>query len=129
MDHYVRRVSGKTLRDWRNLRKPRPDVVAYTEFGRRVFEGFGRKPLEFPSVVPNWDNTPRSGTKGYLLSGSTPELFRQHLDDAIVLVKDRTFEERIIFVKSWNEWAEGNYLEPDREFGRRYLEACRDAVS
>ena len=129
MDHYLRRVSGKSRREWRNLLKSGPDVVAYTEFSRRVFEGFGRTPLEFPSVVPNWDNTPRSGTRGYLLSGATPELFRQHLEDAILLVKHRTFDERIIFVKSWNEWAEGNYIEPCREFGRGYLEACRDAVS
>ena len=33
--------------------------------------------------------------------------------------------ERIIFLKSWNEWAEGNYLEPDLINGRGYLEVCK----
>jgi hypothetical protein len=31
--------------------------------------------------------------------------------------------EQMLVIKSWNEWAEGNYLEPDLEFGRGWLEA------
>jgi hypothetical protein len=32
-------------------------------------------------------------------------------------------------VKSWNEWAEGNTLEPDRDFGHGYLEALQDGLA
>jgi lipopolysaccharide biosynthesis protein len=80
----------------------------------------------YPSILPNWDNTPRCGTQGYVLLNSTPELFRVHLRQAIREVENKEPDKRIIFVKSWNEWAEGNYLEPDMKFGTSYLEACRD---
>jgi hypothetical protein len=32
----------------------------------------------------------------------------------------------LVFIKSWNEWAEGNHLEPDLKFGRAYLDVLRD---
>jgi Glycosyltransferase WbsX len=51
------------------------------------------------------------------------------LQEALNLVKPRRIEERIIFVKSWNEWAEGNYLEPDQRFGHDYLKVIREEVS
>jgi hypothetical protein len=82
----------------------------------------------YPSVVPGWDNTARAGPKGIVLHGSTPELFSQHLREILESVADRPAEDRIVFVKSWNEWAEGNYLEPDRKFGHGYLEAVKSAL-
>jgi len=83
---------------------------------------------EIPVIVPNWDNTPRCGTKGVVLTGSSPELFKQLLKKAISFVNSKPLDERLIFIKSWNEWAEGNYLEPDKEWGRKYLDVCRDEI-
>ena len=31
-------------------------------------------------------------------------------------------------IKSWNEWGEGNYMEPDLQYGRGYIKACREAI-
>lgn len=82
----------------------------------------------YPSIVPGWDNTPRAGPKGIVLHGATPELFSVHLKDIISSVAHRPDEDRLVFVKSWNEWAEGNYLEPDRKFGHGYLNAVKAEV-
>lgn len=83
----------------------------------------------YPSVVPNWDNTPRVGRNGYVLTGSSPELFKQQLQAANRQVDTRAADHQLIFIKSWNEWAEGNYLEPDQQFGDAYLEVCREVLS
>jgi hypothetical protein len=61
-----------------------------------------------------------------VLQGATPARFRAHARDALAQVETHAPDRRIVFVKSWNEWAEGNYLEPDTRFGRAFLEALRD---
>jgi len=72
-----------------------------------------------PSLVPNWDNSPRSGKNAIILHNSTPELFENHLEEVINAVSKK--ENKLIFLKSWNEWAEGNYVEPDLKFGLGYI--------
>jgi lipopolysaccharide biosynthesis protein len=78
--------------------------------------------------VPNWDNTPRCGTAGFVLQDSSPELFGQAVRAAVERLRYEPADERLVFIKSWNEWAEGNYLEPDAKWGRGYLEALRDEL-
>lgn len=83
---------------------------------------------EYPVVVTNWDNTPRSKYNGFILSNSTPENYKDWLNNAIDKVKDRNDDEKVVFLKSWNEWAEGNYLEPDRKLGLKYLEITKEVI-
>ncbi|MEQ9079373.1 MAG: glycoside hydrolase family 99-like domain-containing protein [Sandaracinaceae bacterium] len=87
------------------------------------------RPGRLPCVTPNWDNTPRVGRWGTVLEDSTPEAYARHLEHAVQQVSARRPEERLVFLKSWNEWAEGNYLEPDNRYGRAFLEATRDVLS
>jgi hypothetical protein len=68
-----------------------------------------------------------SGAAGRVLHGSTPERFDRHLRRAIELTAPLPPERRIVFLKSWNEWAEGNYLEPDRRYGHAYLDVVAKA--
>jgi len=83
---------------------------------------------DYPIALPNWDNTPRAGMRGLVFHNATPELFRRHLHEAIERVADRKPEEAIVFLKAWNEWAEGNYVEPDQKWGRAWLEVIRDEI-
>jgi hypothetical protein len=79
----------------------------------------------FPTLIPNWDHTPRSGLNGFLLTGSTPDLFKINIERALDVVKNKEDEHKIIFLKSWNEWGEGNYIEPDQKFGDAYLKMLK----
>jgi hypothetical protein len=82
----------------------------------------------YPSIIPNWDHSPRSGRRGNIFINSNPEVFKKHVKQVLETVKEKAPDHRIIFLKSWNEWAEGNYMEPDLKFGRGYLESLREAV-
>ena len=92
------------------------------------------KKIPFPAyncVVSNWDNTPRSGRRGVVFTGSTPALFGKALNIAfnnIRGVADAGSDDNFLFLKSWNEWAEGNYVEPDQVQGRAYLEEIKKAM-
>src|SRR5204862_2302539 len=78
-----------------------------------------------PCIFVGWDNTPRRGADGIVFTDASPELFAKGLDEFVPSVRDKPFQERLVFVNAWNEWAEGNYLEPDQQRGRAYLEAVR----
>jgi len=82
----------------------------------------------YPTILPNWDNTPRSGVNGIVFKNSEPEIFRESVIAAIDKVSGLPEEKRLIFVKSWNEWAEGNHLEPDIKFGTGYLQVIKEEL-
>jgi lipopolysaccharide biosynthesis protein len=99
---------------------------------RKIFKNLSVKGGElnniFPCVIPNWDNSPRSGKRGVIFHNADPKYFALHLKEAISQVKNKPYENRLVFIKSWNEWAEGNHLEPDLKYGKRYLEVIREAI-
>jgi lipopolysaccharide biosynthesis protein len=83
----------------------------------------------FPGVNPNWDNSARRKYEALILRGSTPELYGKWLKNTIDFYNPFSEEENFIFINAWNEWAEGNHLEPDHKWGRKYLEETKKALS
>jgi hypothetical protein len=83
----------------------------------------------FPGVMPRWDNAARRGSKAHLFHKATPQAFEAWLRTAIAKTRKENPSAPFVFVNSWNEWAEGAVLEPDRASGRAYLDAVRNAVS
>ena len=77
-----------------------------------------------PTMMPNWDPSPRRGSYSHLWINSTPSLFKQHVKDVLSKIKHK--QNKLVFIKSWNEWGEGNYLEPDRKWQSAYLEALKE---
>ena len=82
----------------------------------------------YPTILPRWDKTPRLGKQAYVYTNSTPELFEKSVRQAVDFVKNKKLEHRIIFLQAWNEWGEGNFMEPDIEFGHGYLDALKKAI-
>lgn len=82
----------------------------------------------FPTIIPGWDHTPRTGSVGNVLNNSTPEYFQEHVRTVLKEVENKEFDKRVVFLKSWNEWAEGNYIEPDIRFGHQFLKALKNAI-
>jgi hypothetical protein len=101
----------------------RPTVIDYEIATATMLQPAVPGIESYPCVVPNWDNTPRSGEKGLVLQNSTPEKFSALLRRAVERVQSLPDDRKIIFVKAWNEWAEGNHLEPDLLYGHDYLSA------
>lgn len=81
-----------------------------------------------PCVMVSWDNTARRGPEGIVFINANPETFKAHLASVVDEAQAIPFERRIVVVNAWNEWAEGNHLEPDQRHGHGWLEAVRDVV-
>ena len=80
-------------------------------------------------MTPSWDNTPRRQRQGIVLRESSPERYGAWLRATVDEFTPFGPGEDLVFVNAWNEWGEGNHLEPSLRWGRRYLEATRDALA
>ena len=84
----------------------------------------------FRGVTPSWDNSPRRSKRAFILHGSTPEKYGAWLREVVEQTMKRfRGDERMVFINAWNEWGEGNHLEPDQKWGRAYLEMTYKAVA
>jgi lipopolysaccharide biosynthesis protein len=79
-----------------------------------------------PCVFVGWDNTARRGSNGIIIANQDKGVFKKSLERGKEMVKDNDAEEQIVFINAWNEWAEGNHLEPCSKFGHQFLDAVRE---
>jgi Glycosyltransferase WbsX len=99
-------------------------VLDYAE-ARRLMHVRDSSYPAFPCVVVGWDNTPRRGSSGVVFTEATSERFAEALEEALNRLDCRPPLDRLLFLNAWNEWAEGNHLEPDQKHGLSYLTAIR----
>lgn len=80
-----------------------------------------------PGAFVDWDNVSRKGNNATYVTGACPEKFEKYLEKQIINAKE-IYNKDMIFIFSWNEWAEGGYLEPDELNKYGYLEAIKKAL-
>ena len=129
--HFVKRCTWpmriyiKIMRKWRD----KGVIVDYTRVWKYFAGPEDRLEEVYPTLFPNWDHSPRSGRQDHIFINSNPGAFKKHVEHVIQGIKNKSREHKIVFLKSWNEWGEGNYIEPDMRYGRQYLEALKEALS
>ena len=107
---------------------PTSNICDYAEVMRNYYVKEDAWENVYPSLMPQWDRTPRAGKATNPLINATPEKFQKTIENALKLIKEKAPEHQILFLKSWNEWGEGNYVEPDDRFGHGWLDAIRNAL-
>jgi lipopolysaccharide biosynthesis protein len=128
-EHPSRRQPIAWLRSHINRWRGLPKIASARAFSSNQMLAVAEDDVGYPCVIHAWDNTPRSGQDGVVLQNATPESFQSVLEAAVRALESRSPERRLLFLKSWNEWAEGNHLEPDLRFGHKFLEATGRALS
>lgn len=79
----------------------------------------------FPGACPSWDNSPRRKSNAAIFLNSSPDLYEKWLKSIVNKFTPYSKDENFVFINAWNEWAEGNHLEPCIKWGKKYLEATK----
>ncbi len=105
-----------------------PKMVHYKFVMKEALCKMDEAETVYPQIVCGWDHTPRSGRNGVVFTHFTPALLKKHALEICKETARKTEEHQIIFLKSWNEWGEGNFMEPDLEYGTEKIRALSEAV-
>lgn len=110
------------------VRKIRVPYISYEKYTDKTLFIYKNNPDLIPCIVPDFDHSPRSREKGIIIHKSTPKQWGNFLKKTCSIVNCMD-NEKFLFVKAWNEWGEGNYLEPDRKWGKQYLEETKKVLN
>lgn len=111
-------IESRILRNFKYFR--------YKDIYPFFLDGSETDEMIIPTIIPNWDHSPRSGKSAYIIGDSSPNLFKNHLLDTLKMISGK--KNNIIILKSWNEWGEGNYVEPDLKWGKGYLNVLQECL-
>lgn len=106
------------------------NVFEYAEFvDKQIASNTDQQYKIYPGVTPMWDNSARRKTEATIFQNSTPELYGKWLEHVVSNFKPYSSDENFIFINAWNEWAEGNHLEPCQKWGKAYLEVTKTILN
>ena len=105
-----------------------PKVMHYGDYRKYVLTHYTLANNIHPCINPNFDHSPRSRERGVIICDHSPEKWKELCLKVCSLCSQRHGDSNIVFIKSWNEWGEGNYLEPDLKFGKNFIYATREAI-
>ena len=111
---------------------PHSTHVPVADFGKRypmLVSDEAIKDYVYPMLLSGYDRTPRAGKDAMIFHNFTPENWRKHVVDVFKYIKEKDYEHNIVMLKSWNEWGEGNYMEPDLKYGTAFLDVLKEEIA
>ena len=117
---YIKKILRKLLR--------KPITIEYSQYSQYLLNNYIVNENVYPSICPNYDHSPRSKFRGTIIGNSTPQKWKKLCHEMFSKVSVRSAEDNLVFIKAWNEWGEGNYLEPDLKYGTQFLDVIRDVL-
>lgn len=114
--------------NWERLHSKSLKKIEYSKVLRHLVPQGKIKDNLYPVIIPNWDTSPRLGDEAMIFYNNNPAFFKIHVSQVLDLIENRKANENLVFIRAWNEWAEGNYLEPDLEYGLGYLEVLKNCL-
>lgn len=122
------RLNRKIVKMYNSFALPKKlKIFDYESYVRNYMAKSSLSADLYPTIIPGWDNTPRTRDHGVVFKKESPVLFKELLIHLQTKLQCRSRDRQIIFLKSWNEWAEGNVLEPSERWGAQYLDAIRES--
>lgn len=106
-----------------------PKVLQYSDYIDYFLKSFNPQDNIHPCINPNFDHSPRSHERGVIIVNNSPEKWKELCSKVFAKCNFRRHEKNLVFLKAWNEWGEGNYLEPDLKFGKRFIIETRNAFN
>ena len=119
-ERVIRKLFGKRSFTFDNR------LVSYKDFSDSAFQNQVFNEKTYPGITPMWDNVARRKTNAFTMGDSTPDLYGKWLEKIIKKYKGVNSNNKYLFINAWNEWAEGNHLEPCQKWGTQYLEVTKE---
>lgn len=104
-----------------------PKILSYDNYSRYVLSHYNLANNCHPCINPNFDHSPRSKERGVVINDHSPKKWENLSFEIFSQCCHREGEHNLVFLKAWNEWGEGNYLEPDLKYGKGFINATRRA--
>ena len=97
-------------------------LANYSDYVSAAITRFNDLPNITPCIDPMFDHSPRSSNRSIILHNNSPKLWRELCKKTKEIVQTNSDKDNLLFIKAWNEWGEGNYMEPDSKYGKAYIE-------
>lgn len=100
--------------------------IPYQKYHKYCIHFFTKHPEYSACIIPNYDHSPRSGKAAIILEDTNPQAWEKLLKD---ILQTKSKDNSTLFIKAWNEWGEGNYLEPDIKYGNGFITSTKKAIT